>query len=453
MRYLKGKLKSMKTAYCLMLITATLNACNKDENNTGTIPLDAKVIVIGAGAAGLYAGKTLKENNVDFTILEASDRIGGRLKKNTDFTDFPLDLGAEWIHGNNALTYNWATDNGVEIFEDDSASNLWYNDQFYSESNIPANLSSIFDYIEAESTGGDDISLLDWATTQGYGADTHDLLDALAGDPGASASKLNIKQTAIESENWSAGSNDYKFRNQTYYDLIYNKIVPEIENNIVLNAPVTKINYQNDKVIVTAGGTTYEADRVILTVSVNVLKNNVIEFVPALSGDKINAINKIGMEAGMKIYLKFKTRFFENKNVLGTAIGSTYYDAGFGKISSQPTLGVFVMGDKAQTLSDITEDAAVESIIAELDVVHNGQASENYTGEYIMQDWRKEPYVLGAYSYSTVGIGNARSILAQPVDDKLFFAGEATHLNGHYQTVQGALETGEREAQNAIQSF
>ena len=57
-----------------------------------------KVIVIGAGAAGLYAAYSLKRRNVDFEILEASSRIGGRVKETRDFADFPIDLGAEWLH-------------------------------------------------------------------------------------------------------------------------------------------------------------------------------------------------------------------------------------------------------------------------------------------------------------------------------------------------------------------
>jgi monoamine oxidase len=443
----------MRIFYYLLLIGAMLNSCDKSDDLNINIPPDTKVIVVGAGASGLYAGKILNDNKVDFTILEASDRIGGRLKKNTNFTDFALDLGAEWIHGNKSLTFDWASSDGVEIYEDNSQENIWYKNLFYDENNIPANLLPIFNYINEESTGGDDISLQDWAINQGYGSDEYDLLDALAGDFGASASEFSMKQTAIESENWSSGKNDYKFLDQTYYDLINNAIVTQIESNIVLNSPVTQINYEGDQIIVTAGDTSYEADRVILTVSVSVLKSGIIEFVPALSNSKTNAIHRIGMEAGTKIYLKFNSFFFGNKDVLGTSIGSAYYDAAYGKNSDQSILGVFVMGEKAQVLSDMTESAAVQSIIDELDLLHDGKASASFTGEYIMQDWGKEPYILGAYSYSTVGIGDARSILAQPVDNKLFFAGEASHLNGHYQTVQGALETGEREAVKVLSSF
>ena len=61
---------------------------------------NGKVIVIGAGASGLAVAKVLKKNNIDFFVLEAADRYGGRLEKNTTLADFPIDIGAEWIHSN-----------------------------------------------------------------------------------------------------------------------------------------------------------------------------------------------------------------------------------------------------------------------------------------------------------------------------------------------------------------
>ena len=65
-----------------------------------TYDYSGKVIIIGAGASGLAAAKVLEKNNIDYTILEATNRYGGRLKKDTTLADFPIDIGAEWIHSN-----------------------------------------------------------------------------------------------------------------------------------------------------------------------------------------------------------------------------------------------------------------------------------------------------------------------------------------------------------------
>ena len=91
----------------------------------------------------------------------------------------------------------------------------------------------------------------------------------------------------------------------------------------------------------------------------------------------------------------------------------------------------------------------METLLRELDEIYEGKASTSYL-DAIVIDWGAHLFIRGAYSYGTVGIGNARSIAAQPVDDKIFFAGEAMNLNGHHQTVQGAAETGLREVRRIL---
>jgi lysine-specific histone demethylase 1B len=81
--------------------------------------------------------------------------------------------------------------------------------------------------------------------------------------------------------------------------------------------------------------------------------------------------------------------------------------------------------------------------------MYNGQASASLISYYV-QNWTTNPFIKGAYSYSTVGMGNAREISAQSVDKKLYFAGEAMNINGHHQTVHGAIETGYREVINIL---
>jgi lysine-specific histone demethylase 1B len=81
--------------------------------------------------------------------------------------------------------------------------------------------------------------------------------------------------------------------------------------------------------------------------------------------------------------------------------------------------------------------------------MYNGKATKSFVSSHV-ENWTKHPFIRGAYSYSPVGMGNARIIAAQPVDNKLFFAGEAMNTNGHHQTVFGAAETGYREVYNML---
>jgi len=111
------------------------------------------------------------------------------------------------------------------------------------------------------------------------------------------------------------------------------------------------------------------------------------------------------------------------------------------------------MGEQAEYLSSLGSDGAITAaLLAELDLMYNGQATSSFISSHI-EDWTKNPFVRGAYSYSTVGMGNARTIAAQPIDKKLYFAGEAMNINGHHQTVHGAVETGYREVSKLLKDI
>jgi len=96
-----------------------------------------------------------------------------------------------------------------------------------------------------------------------------------------------------------------------------------------------------------------------------------------------------------------------------------------------------------------SDSAITNALLQELDTMYNGQATASFVASHV-QNWTTNPYVRGAYSYSTVGIGDARKVASESVDKKLYFAGEAMNVNGHHQTVHGAIETGYREVINLI---
>jgi lysine-specific histone demethylase 1B len=108
------------------------------------------------------------------------------------------------------------------------------------------------------------------------------------------------------------------------------------------------------------------------------------------------------------------------------------------------------MGEQAEYLSALGSDSAItNALLQELDSMYNGQASATFVSSYV-QNWTNNPFIKGAYSYSTIGMGDARKIAAQAISEKVYFAGEAMNLNGHHQTVHGAVETGYREVINLL---
>jgi lysine-specific histone demethylase 1B len=416
----------------ILLPSTLLDACRKEslfENQS----YNGNVIIIGAGAAGLYAGYILKSKGVNFTILEASHVHGGRMGKLTGFADYTIDTGAQWMHGRNSIVGDLVKSKNVKTTLDDSELSYWFENQIldslpkdpfiFEEANLP------------------DISFKDYAHQQNFGTEYDAIIEAIAGDQGASATLLSAYWNSKDEKNWASGDEDFKFE-ESYFDLLDKYIAQEVISQIKYNCPITSIDYANDKIsIKDANNSVYEADKVIITVPISILKLNEISFSPSLPIAKTEAFAKFGMGPGMKVFLKFSNKFY--KNVLnGGLVCGAYADDTLGKNTSNHVLLAFVMGDQAANLHALGSDEAItNALLAELDQIYNGQASANFISSSV-HDYTAKPFIKGAYGFSTIGMGNAREIAAQSIENKLFFAGEAMNINGHHQTVHGAIESG-----------
>ncbi|MEM7385167.1 MAG: NAD(P)/FAD-dependent oxidoreductase [Verrucomicrobiota bacterium] len=408
---------------------------------------DGRVLIVGAGPAGLFAGCVLKANGIDYSILEASGRVGGRIKRNTTFADFAIDLGAEWMHGDRSVLGDLTRRNGLQTFEDTSEERFWYQNQL--RTSLPGDVRTIVDQSVFERTDGGNRSLLDYAINRmGVDPDAANLIESAAGARGAPARDIGVEATRLDEYQWSSGLTDFKFRDGLA-TAITDTLVSEVQDQVVLNAAVEKIEYSGDTVRVQCtNGITHSGHHVILTVPITMLKKRRITFTPALPDTKLAAIDRIGMGPGMKVFLKFRTKFFD-ENLSGGDLSPFYYEASYGKNTSELVYVAFVMGDKAAHLSSLG-DGAIPALLDELDGIYDGAAGANYIDGFV-QDWSKEPFIEGAYSYAAVSMRSTdRETVSIPVANKLFFAGEATHTSGHSQTVHGAMETGQREVERVL---
>ncbi len=331
---------------------------------------NGKVIIVGAGTAGLFSGYILQKFGIDFEIIEASDRIGGRVKKLEGFVDFPIDLGAEWLH----------TD------------------------------PSIFAEILNDPTVDGKIDLID------YSPDTY-----------LSWSNGKLRKRNIISNFYA----EYKFKSSTWFDFLEQYIAPSVAGKLHLNEAVSTINYNAEKVsLVTNTGKTYEADKVIITVPLTILKQNLINFTPSLPQERIQALSEVDMPAGLKVFIEFSERFYPDM-VLATGLSDylfsdqgekLYYDAAFQKESSKHVLGLFTVGEITEQYAEMTDEEIITSVMGELDEMFEGKASQCYL-QHAVQHWTKEPYIRGSYSHYQNN--SAQDTLSQPLQDKLYFAGEA----------------------------
>jgi monoamine oxidase len=415
----------------LLVPSAFVSACRQDtlfENAA----FGGDVLIIGAGAAGLYAGYVLHSKGIRFRILEASATHGGRMGKATGFVDYTIDTGAQWLHGKNNILADAIAQSQTKITRDDSELTYWYNNQLVTS--LPK------DPFIFEADNLPDVSFKTYATQQGFDASYDNIVEAIAGDQGASASLLSAYWNSKDEENWVSGSEDFKFQ-KSYFDFIDTHFAQPILDKITYNTPVQKIDYSNAKISVTdTSGNTYEADKVIVTVPMAILKLNEITFVPALPDEQVAAFGKFGMGPGMKVFLKFSTKFYADL-ISGGAICGSYADDTVGKTTSDHVLLAFIMGDQAQYLTSLGTDAAItNALLQELDLMYNGQASATFQNSLVI-NYTNKPFIKGVYGFSTIGMGDARVVAAKPVQEKVYFAGEAMNTNGHHQTVHGAVES------------
>ena len=325
-----------------------------------------KVLIIGAGAAGLAAGYLLNQLNIEFQILEAQSTYGGRMIRTLDFADFPIPLGAEWLH----VTPHVFAD----IVNDDSQ---------------PV-----------------DLSLVNYPPNCSYG----------------------VWENGVLTVDNIGSFNDQKFQRSSWFDFFEEYIYPSVAPHITYNSIVRAIDYSNDSIVVTSDdGRKFISDKIIVTLPLKVIQEEDVTFFPVLPDSKSHAIRQAHVWDGIKVFIKFSQSFYptflEIRNFVPKTGELLYYDAAYGQNSDQHILGLFSVGAPSQTYISLTGDALHDYILEELDGIFSNQASPNYQG-HIVQNWSQAPFFKGAYLQDFEEEEIVR-ILGEPVGNKVFFAGEA----------------------------
>jgi len=235
-----------------------------------------------------------------------------------------------------------------------------------------------------------------------------------------------------------------KFKNSTWYDFVNENIAASVKHKIQFNSPVKEINYAGEKVFVkTKNGEVHIADKVLVTVSIGVLKSNYITFTPDLSDERKDVINTIEFLPGFKLIMKFTDKFYPD--VINCEVKSgekAYYDIAFKKEAQTNILGLLAVGSSAEEYYKFeSEEEIVNWAIAELDGIFNGKASETYTGEYVLENWGQHKFIIGTWTKAFQQKKSDIKILNKPLDKKIYFAGE---INDIYKQmgVPGAVLSG-----------
>ncbi len=360
----------------------------KETSLHKTYNYDGKIIIVGAGASGLAAAKVLEQNNIDYIILEATNRYGGRLKKDTTLADFPIDIGAEWLHSAPITLNKLKGKQGTEI----------------DEELIPYRLDNTASWDGEE-----------------YKVNPH--------------WQNNFMYNFLP---------ESKFKTSTWYDFVNENIAKTVKNKIKYNSPVHAIDYSGNNVIVkTKNGKTYEADRILVTVSIGVLKSNAITFIPEMNKENRKAIESITFHPGFKVVMKFSEKFYPDAITCKVKNGEKgFYDIAFKKNVQTNVLGFLCTGNETRRYYNLkSEQEIISSLLEELDKMFDGKASTSYSGDYIFENWGQHEFTQGTWTQAIQEKKSNLKVINQPLDDKVYFAGE---IYDTYQQmgVPGAILSG-----------
>lgn len=391
--------------------------------------------IVGAGAAGLAATRTARELGLDVVTLEASHRIGGRGYTEEIAPGVAFDLGCHWMHSASLNPWVAIADRfGFTYRKGTFGRHLYADGRWWSE-NEQTELDVYWDTrlaaIAAAAEAGQGKSIADvtdydsrWSVLVDYWTSI-----AHAVDPDQVAVEDLVSYNDTD-ENWPV--------KEGFGALIarYGADLP-----VTLNCAVERIDWSGREIVLHTVKGTVAARRVLVTVSTGILGAGDIRFVPALPDWKEAAIAALPLGTHNRIGLMFDRDVFGDAPVGG---GVMLKDGTFSGVNlrpfGDPWAVVYTGGRHAVWLERAGQAAAIEHAKRVLAEVLGNDAVKHVT-RAIVTAWHGDPWVKGSYSAALPGQYHQRAELAKPVDDRLFFAGEATSTE-FQATAHGAYLTG-----------
>lgn len=419
------------------------------------------VIIIGAGASGLMAARELAKAGKKVCVLEARNRIGGRIHtiNNSSFS-YPLEGGAEFIHGKLPVTLELLKEAGIGHLEITGGmwqvkNGKWTKEEAFIE-HTPLLMKQLKNLKE-------DVSIAEFLekefAEEKYTQMKKSLLGYVegyyAGDPERTSAMAFYKEWQSEDEE--------QFRPKSGYTNMLQYLIQQIEKNggcVQLSTIVKEVSFSKDKVEITDHNhCKYTAKRALVTVPPGVWNASAdcvsfINYTPAIPQIK-SAFEELGFGSVIKILLQLSDDFWKNEPANHSPVhhlkntGFIFSDEPIPTWWTQlperiPLLTGWLAGPKAAALKLASDREILEKAISSLARIlgiEENRLKENLQAFHVF-NWSADPFTLGAYAYSAVGSDKARKILSEPVENTLFFAGDAIYDGPETGTVEAALVSG-----------
>jgi monoamine oxidase len=429
--------------------------------------MDADVLILGAGAAGLAAARTLTHAGLGVLVIEARDRVGGRVLTTPDpATSVPIELGAEFLHGDASDAIAAARDFQLPVHE--------LEDERFVE--IRRGLTKVSDYdvrigralgaVFTRAKRGKDLAFADAALRSKLTSSERELVTSYVENYlAAPASAISLHALA----RGGAEGPGRSMRIATGYAGLLSSLAADVSRSRRLSTTATRVRWSRGDVRVTAVGLTGQTRELrgrsaIIAVPLGVLRAPAgtpghVEFDPGLGSAHAGALARMAMGHVVKVILRFREAFWRK----GDRATAAFFHTTKGPFPTfwttmpvhSPVIVAWAGGPAADALVGLDRRRLAEVAIDALaDLLGEKRARAHELVEAcFFHDWQSDPFARGAYAHVLVGGAAAPKRLSRSIDGTLFFAGEHTVDAPGIGTVDGALASGKRAAREAAKAL
>jgi monoamine oxidase len=427
-----------------------------------------EILIIGAGAAGLMAANELSKAGKKALVIEAQNRIGGRIYTliGNNFSS-PVELGAEFVHGNYTVTMGLIKAAGIK-YSEVKGKMVSVNDRqggfFEGWGLVEEKLKEV----------KEDISIADFLDTYFKDEKYAGLKNSIKGfAEGYDTADISEASVIAFRDEWLSEEDATQYRIEGGYGKLMDYLLAEskVKGCVVqLSSVVKEVRWEQGKAKITIENSKkFIANKVVITVPPGILKSGKksrahINFIPAIL-PQIKAVDKLGYGCVIKILFELDEALWNNKEIQ-KRIGINFDKAGF-IFSDEPiptwwtqypkesnVLTGWMGGHKAELLKSANEKTIYDKAIQSLANIFkmNEKDLEKKIRAHKIINWTAEPFALGSYSYVTINSTDARKLLNKPIQNTLYFAGEALYDGPEMGTVEAALASGLKAATSILNS-
>jgi monoamine oxidase len=418
------------------------------------------VVVVGAGMAGLTAARALAEAGLKVLVVEAQDRIGGRILTR-HIGEEAIELGAEFIHGRPPELWALIDEAGLETYQR-KGKQLCFEDGELSD--CSGEMSDVFASLEKlKKFKGSDLSFAEYLDhTKMPMEERRPMIGFVEGFNAADHREISTASLGAQQKAEDATGSDQSFRLRGGYDQLpryLSERITELGGKVLTGTPVKEIQWEPGFAEVVTDLWTFNAPQVIVTLPLAVLQRGSVKIAPE-PHVILEAAGRLRMGQARRFTLLYAEKFWERLPPQ-PAVGEMSFLFAFSEMppvwwtphpepsntitgwSGGPRSAVLA-GSDAKTLA-----GQACTVLARIFGLRKDAVQKLLKGCYT-HDWQHDRFALGAYSYVAAGGLDASKQMTDPVEDTLYFAGEHTDVTGHWGTVHAAMRSGLRAAEQVL---